>query len=229
VRTAFEGSLAAIVPRGRNLRGNWRGQPTGQGLAEETGVGLPHSSLIKPETSPITPTEPAFVVPPPPLPLLASAFRGPRGDEPSIEVEIEDAVRPPNATLVDAGPSKDALLERAASLGPVRGTWESFLVPNDPILGAKMQPRVAERRARLRRVVKATLGVCGALCVVSLIASAFGGGNVAEASSAHVAEARSTPATAVTTVEKIDEVKRVKAAREGMHPLRRASFPSKHR
>ncbi len=200
-------------------------------------MGLPRSNLVKSKPLEFAPVQAAAAVPiPPPLPQLASAFDPEKSPQPlvapsgSVDVVIDaPEVRPPNASIVDAGPSAKSLLERAAAMGPVRATWESFVLPNDPILAAKFQPRVAERRARLRRVVKITLGACAALCFASLVASALGGGSEAQASSPASVE-KATPATSVTTVEKMDEVKRGKAAREvPAHPMRRASVGAKHR
>lgn len=73
------------------------------------------------------------------------------------------------------GPSTRDLLERAARLGPPRPTLESILLPTDPVLGQKLDPRIAERRVRFTRIVKATLGGCVALCVAALAATAMSG------------------------------------------------------
>jgi hypothetical protein len=200
-------------------------------------VGLPRSSLVKstsiapqPQAVPVPPAVPAplaFAVTAPlafPVPELTSAFEAPRDTVASVDVELEVAeVRPPNASIVDAGPSAQVLLDRAAALGPVRPTWESFVLPSDPVLGEKMTPHVAERRARFRRVVKATLGACVGLCVVSLLAVALGGGNEAKAAPRAAATVKTTPSTAVTTVEKMDYAKREKAPHETAHRAHRAS------
>lgn len=88
------------------------------------------------------------------------------------------AVPAPNAMLPidfdhdDYAPSRQTLLRRAAELGPTL-TWSSIPVSADPVLGAKMLPRVVERRARLRRVVQIALAACAACCLVASVASAF--------------------------------------------------------
>ena len=188
------------------------------------------SNLVPPKPLEFAPlkVDGAGIPIPPPLPQLTSAFEAqPATPSGSVDVPVDLEVRPPHASIVDAGPSAKSLLERAAAMGPVRATWESFVLPNDPILAAKFQPRVAERRARFRRVVKITLGACAALCFASLVASALGGGSEAKASSA-VAIERGGPSSAVTTVEKIDDAKRSKVAREvAAHPTRRAAVAGK--
>ena len=93
-----------------------------------------------------------------------------RATEPSIEVDVQ--MDPP---VVDGEPTTQTLLERAAALGPVRLTFESIAVP-DPVLEAKFEPRIAQRRARLTRVVKATLGACVGVCVLAIGVSIFSGG-----------------------------------------------------
>jgi hypothetical protein len=135
----------------------------------------------------------------------------------------------PDATANDAGPafsslrlvaakdpSAGELVERAAALGPVRMTWESIVLPNDPILDEKRQPHVAERRARLTRMVKVTLGACLAVCVVALGMSAVSGGstsNASASSSTAPAVGKTAPSKGATPIETIDGSKRAKAAR----------------
>jgi hypothetical protein len=123
----------------------------------------------------------------------------------------------PEATYEDAAPSREELLKRAAELGAARRTWESIvLAPTDPILADKMQPRVRERRARLRRLVKVTLGACVAFCLVATGASLMSSGNVANAASSPGtnanASAKTAPATAEVPVEKLDMPTRGKAS-----------------
>ncbi len=110
-----------------------------------------------------------------------------------------------------ASPSTQDLLERAARLGPPRPTLESILLPTDPILGQKLQPRIAERRQRLTRIVKATLGGCVALCVAALVATATSG----EASAAPRAGkvAVSTPTSRAPSVESLSSGTLAKASR----------------
>ena len=108
-------------------------------------------------------------------------------------------------------PSTSDLLERAARLGPARPTFESIVLPNDPILLEKMQPVAAQRRARFRKVVKATLGACLALCVLALGATALSPGEASASESGSKVSARTAPARPVVSIEKLDEAKRTKA------------------
>jgi negative regulator of sigma E activity len=170
-------------------------------------VALPPASLAPTEPLEFTPAGAA----------TADALRDTCAD--IVVVEHAAAPRP---SIVDAGPSAQALLERAAALGPMRATFQSFALPTDPVLGAKMQPHVAERRARFRHVVKATLGACVALCALSLVVSALSGGE-AHASSSPTPN-RATASKAVTSVEKLDGPTRAKAQREtSVRPGRRAA------
>lgn len=106
----------------------------------------------------------------------------------------------------DSAPSRQDLLQRAAVLGPVRLTYASMAFSStDPILGEKMQPRVAERRARFRKVVKVTLGACLGFCVIATAATALSsGGEPTKAAAKSPGGARTVPATGVVLVEKID-------------------------
>lgn len=107
----------------------------------------------------------------------------------------------------DYAPSRQTLIRRAAELGP-RMTWASIrLQPSDPILGAKMQPQVIERRARFRKVVKVALGACVAFCMIATVASALSS-STASAGTTASAVSRHTPAT---SVEKLDVLERTKA------------------
>jgi hypothetical protein len=126
------------------------------------------------------------------------------------------AFREPALSFVEppASEQRAALLERAARLGPLRMTWESIVLPSDPILGEKMQPRVAERRARFRKVVTVALGACLALCVTAIGATgvrAIAGGSSDATGSTSASTGRTAPATAFVPVEKIDSVKRGRA------------------
>ncbi len=115
-----------------------------------------------------------------------------------------------DATHEDAAPSRADLLQRAALLGPSRMTWENIVLqPTDPILKDKMQPRVAERRARFRRVVKVALGVCAAFCVVATAATAVS--SVRNPSSASSTASKSAPALGSTPIEKLEQTNLTKA------------------
>jgi hypothetical protein len=115
----------------------------------------------------------------------------------------------PVATSDLTGPTAQDLLERAASLGP-RMSMDSIVLPNDPILHAKLDPRIAERRARFRRVVKGMLGACVGMCVVALVVTAVSGGETPSANAATAAPSVATQAS--TPVEKLDGAKHGKAA-----------------
>lgn len=109
-------------------------------------------------------------------------------------------------------PSTSDLLERAARLGPPRPTFESIVLPNDPILLEKMQPLAAQRRARFRKIVKATLGACLVVCIAAIGASALSPSEAsASQGSSSSSAARTAPARPLVTIEKLDEAKRGKA------------------
>jgi hypothetical protein len=138
-------------------------------------------------------TSPTSPVAPNPFEIAATvAF-------PAVPLDIEDALD------ADGAPSRQDLLHRAAVLGPSRMTWENIeLKSTDPILGEKMQPRVVERRARLRRVVKVALAAGVALCLVATGASAL-------SPSKPAAAVKTSPAVGVVLVEKMDLAVRGKA------------------
>lgn len=107
-------------------------------------------------------------------------------------------------TADDAAPSRLALLQRAAELGPgPRLSLDNILMaPTDPILAKKREPGVIERRARFRRVVKVALGLCAGFCLVATAATALSSSKPSESKSvvAHAA----VPASVVsekTTLE----------------------------
>ncbi len=183
-------------------------------LAPETVVGLPRSNLVKPQSTPVNTPAPASGVRAlevattfPQLPAFAAA---------PASASIDVAVDPFEVTSADAqpdhAPSTHDLLERAARLGPPRMTFASIVLPSDPILAEKMTPHAAERRARFRKIVKATVGACVALCVAALAATALSGGNASAATSSEDSGiTRTAPATRVVSIEKLDEAKRGKA------------------
>jgi hypothetical protein len=123
---------------------------------------------------------------------------------------------PPVVATSDlTGPTPESLLKRAAELGPARTSYESIVLPNDPVLLAKGTVEVAERRARLRRVVKGTLGLCGGLCLVALVVSIVSGGPESAANaatSASVSVANAVPAKVEIPVTKMDTTTRTKAS-----------------
>lgn len=185
-------------------------------LAPETVVGLPRSNLVKSKSTPVSTPAPAsgvralevattFPQLPPFAPGPASA---------SVDVVVD----PFEVTSADAqpdhAPSTHDLLERAARLGPPRMTFESIVLPNDPVLAEKMQPHAAERRARFRKIVKATIGACVALCVAAIVASAFSGSEASASTGSDSPALRTAPATRVVSIEKLDDAKRGKAVQQ---------------
>jgi hypothetical protein len=158
-------------------------------LAEETDVGLPRTNLVKNERAAL---EVATTFPDlsPPGPIEVTTM--------------------PLATSELTGPTPQSLLERAAALPP-RRSWESIVTTaSDPVLDAKLEPRVAERRARFRRFVKGTLSGCVGLCIVALAVTALSGGETPAASAATTAPSVATKAT--TPVERMGGVTRGKAS-----------------
>jgi hypothetical protein len=120
------------------------------------------------------------------------------------DIEVVDAFEE------DAGPSREELLARAARLGPQRMTYLSMhIASNDPILREKLKPRVAERRARLRRIVKVALGACVAFCMVATAATALSSSN--SGSSDAPVHARATTSVVVVPVEKMETPMHVRA------------------
>lgn len=116
-----------------------------------------------------------------------------------------------DATHEDAAPSRQDLLQRAAELGPSRMTWENIVLsPTDPILGEKMKPRVAERRARFRRVVKVALGACVAFCLVATAATALSSNGKTTST---VGAKKTAPAAGIVPIEKLEITPRSKAQR----------------
>lgn len=146
-----------------------------------------------------------------------SPFGMPAPAAPSSAIGVvldEMALSPDDATYDDAAPSRQDLLQRAAELGPARMTWESIVLhPSDPILGAKMQPRVAERRARFRKLVKVALGACVAFCMVATVASAVSASTTnSTAKTSASGSVKTAPATGIVTRETLDSTPRPKAS-----------------
>jgi hypothetical protein len=164
-------------------------------LHPETLVGLRRSSLVKPKHPPAPQAERIEFAP-------TQLDMGPG---------VRTTVPPtPMATSDFTGPTPKDLLERAAALGPSRYT-ESFVLPSDPILQAKRQPEIAERRARLRRVVKGMLGVCGGVCILAIVVSVVSGGPETASAATSSEATRSAPSKSVVTVQKMDAGVRGKA------------------
>ncbi len=199
-------------------------------LARTEPVALPRTNLVKSQLS----------VGPGPLPFEAftahaplaigeSTLREPlpvMSESGAIDVDLSPPSRLPYPSAI----STHELLERAAALGPGRMTWESIVLPDDPILDEKRQPHVAERRERFTRMVKVGLGACLAVCVVALGVSALSG-EASAATPATVAEARNTvPAQSVVPVEKLGGQRFAKASRRaGPAPATAAFVRAKRR
>lgn len=213
----------------------------GVNLARETVVGLPRTNPVQPLS---------LVSAAPAAPAAANPFEGPAvGRDPfrtkadSIDVEMESQRAPETQRDVAApfpptepvrgpyasAPSTNELLERAAAMGPPRMTWESIVLVSDPILSEKRQPHVAERRARLTRVVKMALGGCVAVCALALGVSALSGDSVA-APVAASSLGKTVASKGIVPVEPRDGTKRAKAVRHVAPSATTAAFVrSKHR
>lgn len=176
-------------------------------LALPVPVGLPRTNLVKPQFSVGTGPVPfqAFAAPAP------SAVGESAIGESTVREQLSnmggdvDLAQPPPPARAPypSAISTQELLERAAALRPARTTWESIVLPADPILDEKQLPHVAERRERFTRMVKVGLGACLAVCVVALGVSALSG-DASAATPASAAEARNTvPAQGIVPVEKL--------------------------
>jgi hypothetical protein len=191
-------------------------------LAAETVVGLPRTNLVKP-LLPSPPAAFAPVAPPFDVPSARDPFRT---NADSIDVEVEsqrapetqrDAVAASSSEPLRgpyaSSPSANELLERAAAMGPARMTWESIVLVTDPILSEKRRPHVAERRERLTRVVKMTLGACVAVCALALGVSALSGEASAKTTAAAMSLGKTVASKGIVPVEALDGTKHGKAAR----------------
>ena len=206
---AIVGRTRPIFPRNFAPRCALRNAVTrGVELASETVVGQRSSNPFSPSATVATPNPFEVGAPGPQV----SPFAAPAPSA-GIDVVVDDMrVSPDDATYEDAAPSRQDLLKRAAELGPARMTWENIvLAPTDPILGEKMQPRVAERRARFRKIVKVALGACVAFCLVATVASAVSSTSSSSSSSATSSALKTAPASGVVPVEKLEVVLRTKA------------------
>ncbi|MBX3231051.1 MAG: hypothetical protein KIT84_36940 [Labilithrix sp.] len=124
-----------------------------------------------------------------------------------------DLVAADDATTEDHAPSRQSLLMRAAELGPQRLTLDNIMMaPTDPILAQKIQPRVAERRARFRTVVKVALGVCAGLCLIGTAATALSSSGPAPATKS-VSTHSVVPAAAIVPKEPLELPTVTKAAK----------------
>jgi len=189
-------------------------------------VGLPRTNLVQPHLSSSPPA--AFATVPNPFEAPATSRDPFRTNADSIDVEMESQRAPetqrdaaPAFTSSEpfrgpyaSSPSANELLERAAAMGPHRMTWESIVLVTDPVLSEKRQPRVAERRERLTRVVKMTLGACVAVCALALGVSALSGdASAATRPAASESLGKTVASKGVVPVEPLDGTRHGKAAR----------------
>jgi hypothetical protein len=116
-------------------------------------------------------------------------------------------------------------------MGPARMTWESIVLEADPVLSEKRQPHVTERRERLTRIVKITLGACVAVCAIALGVSALSGDSSATAPAAAAPAVGKTVASkGIVPVEPLDGTKHGKAVRHIAPSVTTAAFVRpKHR
>ena len=131
------------------------------------------------------------------------------GEQTSREASVEPAVRGPYASALSAS----ELLARAAAMGPARPSWESMVLPDDPILDEKRTPHVTERRARLTRVVKITLGACLGVCVLALGVSAISGDSSPPAAADATTVGKTVASKGIVPIEPLDGTRHGKAVR----------------
>lgn len=251
------GCITSISPEFHGFARRERGSADGVKLARETVVGLPRTNLVQPQLPSLEPGAPGAPVAPYAASLAvpnpfdaAAAGRDPfRTNADSVDIEMESQRAP--ETQRDAAPafaatepcaeplrgpyasaiSTHELLERAAAMGPARMTWESIVLEADPILSEKRQPHVAERRQRLTRVVKMTLGACVAVCAMAVGVSALSGGSSASSPTAAGPSVGKTVASkGIVPVEPLDGTKHGKAVRHVAPSVTTAAFVRpKHR
>jgi hypothetical protein len=161
------------------------------------------------------------------VPLAFSAFAAPRAPVDLGDTTLRDAVGaypetthhdapPVSRDLYPSSPSARELVERAAALGPVRSTWDSMVLPADPILDEKQQPYVAERRERFTRMVKFGLAACVGVCALAVGISALSGSASASTGAATSAAAlgNTVPSKGIIPVEALEATKHGKAVRK---------------
>jgi hypothetical protein len=218
---------------------------SGLNLARETVVGLPRTNLVK-SLPPSQPAPPAAFAPTPnPFEAAVTGARDAfRTNADSIEVEVESQrapetqrdVMPAFATSEPvrgpyaSSPSANELLERAAAMGPARMTWESIVLVADPVLDEKRQPHVAERRERLTRVVKMTLGACVAVCALALGVSALSGDASPKAVAVTASIGKTVASKGIVPVEPLDGTKHGKAVHRVVPAVTTAAIvrPKRH-
>jgi hypothetical protein len=204
-------------------------------------VGIPRSNLVKAKSAPSPALAPAVASPQAVNPFAATTLALPSPGPVSAPVAstapapvTSAAPAPVELASIDfdleveepGAPSTHALLERAAQLGPMRPTLESIALPSDPILGEKMKPRVAERRARFTKLVKATVGACVAVCVAALLVSIVSGDPGTANAATRPLPGKTSPAVLVASVETLDAPTLDKAPRKAA-AVAKASVPAK--
>jgi hypothetical protein len=112
-----------------------------------------------------------------------------------------------------SAPSATELVERAVARGPARMTWESIVLPADPILDEKRKPHVAERRARFTRVVKIAVGACVGMCVLALGVSALAGDASPSSVPAATSLGKTVPSRGIVPIEPLESTTHAKARR----------------
>jgi len=98
------------------------------------------------------------------------------------------------------------------------------VLPSDPVLTQKREPRVAERRARFRRIVTATVAACAGVCLIALVITLVSGGDgsAMSAASSAAAEGKTAPTSAEVPVDKLGGVVRRKVSGDA-HAIRSAA------
>lgn len=126
----------------------------------------------------------------------------------------------PSSDLVmtnDGGISREALLMRAAELGPgPRLSLDNIMMaPTDPILAQKRLPQVAQRRARLRGFVKVAVGLCAGFALFATAATALSSSKAPASNAQATASTHSdAPAEAVNPKEPLEVAATAKAPRQ---------------
>lgn len=163
-----------------------------------------------------------------PLETTAASFQTPASPESTGQAVVMNL----ETTDHDHDVSREDLLLRAAELGPgPRLSLDNIMMaPTDPILAAKSLPRVAQRRARLRNVVKVAVGLLAGFALFATAATALSSskapaaGNVAAASTHGDA-----PAEAVTPKEPLELAATAKAPKADPAPVAAAPIAKRGR
>lgn len=145
---------------------------------------------------------------------------------PPATTSVDMVMATDDATAEDHAPSRQSLLMRAAQRGPALSFDNIPMTSTDPVLAQKTQPRVAERRARFRTVVKLALGACAGLCLFGTAATALSSsGPMAAASKHEVASHNSAPAAAIVPKETLEFPATTKAEKTATATTEKAATP----